>query len=227
VQSLSQARLSALAGVLTIPMSDYPLTTSEVDLTVGLPRDVVPLGLFGGDAARSVFARSDGIAALIGIALACFGFRTGRTRPLGSLATAGLWFVSREAFVLAAAALFVTGATFLASRFLRGNALLGAGAAMLLVALFGARATLGGSVVEDTKSALFVQAPSLPQPDTSPRYGAPGSAIDVKVGSTPVSLSTPTSERYVQTSRQLVTSPSFSCSFSAPYASSSPPVARG
>lgn len=206
VQSLAQARLFPLAGVLTVPMSDSPLTTSVVDVTVGVPRDVLPVGLIGGDLARWIFTRGDGVAALFGVGLACFGFRNKKTRILGSLATVGLWWVSREAFVYAGAGLFLVGAAFLASRFLRGNALFAASAAALIVSLFGARAVLTGDVVEEPKRELFVQAPSLPQPETSGLGDRVGSSIDVKTGATPVSLSLPTSERYVQTSRQIVTS---------------------
>lgn len=206
IQTLSETRLWPLLGVIRIPMSDYPLTTSAVEVTVGLPADVVPLALFGGDSFRWVFARADWIAALLGFAFACFGFRTKRTRILGSLATVGLWLVSREAFVVAAAGLFLTGAVFLASRFLRGNMLLGASAFAFLIALFGARSALSGDATAEPKRELFVQAPSIPQPESFHPDGRPTGSIDSKAGVTPVSLSMPTSERYVQTSRQLVTS---------------------
>ncbi len=207
VQTLSQTRLSPLVGVLSLPRSDYPLTTSAVDVTLGVPRDVVPIGLLGGDTARWVFARGDAVAAAIGVAFACFGFRTRRTRLLGGLATAGLWFISsREAFVVAAAALFVAGAAFLASRFLRGNALLAASGAALVFALFGARSALAGSATDEPRRELFVQTPTLPQPESSSPDRRAAGSVGLKTGASPVSLSIPSSERYVQTSRQLVTS---------------------
>jgi hypothetical protein len=206
IQTLSQTRLSPLLGMTSIPMSDYPLTTSAVEVTVGLPAGIHPLALFGGDRVRWLFARADGIAALIGVAFACFGFRTKKTRILGSLATVGLWLVSREAFVVAAALLFLAGAVFLASRFLRGNMLLGASAVAFIVALFGARSALNSDATDEPKRELFVQSPSIPQPESSHPDGRPAGSIDTKAGVTPVSLSMPTSERYVQTSRQLVTS---------------------
>jgi hypothetical protein len=206
VQTLSETRLSPLAGLLAVPMSDYPLTTSAIEVTLGLPRDVVPIGFFGGDSARWAFARGDGIAALIGVAVACFAFRTRRTRLLGSPATAGLWFVSCGAFVVATAALFFAGAAFLLSRFLRGNLLFAASAAALLLSIFGAQSALTGSANEDSKAGLSVQAPPLPQPESSHPDGRPPSTIELKAGAAPVSLSIPTSEHYVRTSRQLVTS---------------------
>jgi hypothetical protein len=206
VQTISETHLSPLVGLLSIPTSDYPLTTSVVDVTLGLPADVYPIGLFGGDSARWAVARADWVAVLIGISLAWFGFRARRTRVLGSLVTVGLWFVSREAFVLAAAVLFFAGLAFLASRFLRGNALLGASAVALIVSMFGARWALLGDAADAPKRELFVEAPPLPQPESPRPEGRPGSAMDIKTGATPVSLSMPSSERYVQTSRQLVTS---------------------
>ena len=178
-----------------------------MDVVLGLPRDVgSPWGSSAGTSPRWVFARADGVAAFIGVAFACFGFRTRRTRILGSLATVGLWFVSREAFVVAAAALFVVGAAFLASRILRGNPLFAASAAALILAMFGARWALTGNAVDEPKRELFVQAPPLPQPESSHPDGRTVSSIEIKAGATPVSLSMPTSERYLQTSRQLVTS---------------------
>jgi hypothetical protein len=206
MQTLSQTRLWPLAGAISVPMSDYPLTTSVAEVTVGLPASVYPIALFGGDAVRWVFARADWIAALLGIGFACFGFRTKKTRILGSVATVGLWLVSREAFVLAAAVLFLVGAVFLASRFLRGNMLLGASAALFLLSMFGARWALNGDATDAPKRELFVQCPSIPQPESARPEGRPMGSIDTKAGVTPVSLSMPTSERYVQTSRQLVTS---------------------
>jgi hypothetical protein len=206
IQTLSQTRLWPLLGAISIPMSDYPLTTSAVEVTVGLPADVHPLAIFGGDHARWLFARADWVAALVGIGFACFGFRTRKTRILGSAATVGLWLVSREAFVVAAAGLFLAGAVFLASRFLRGNRLLAASAVAFLVSLFGARSVLSGDATDEPKRELFVHYPSLPQPESSSRPdGRLAGSIDTKAGVTPVSLSMPTSERYVQTSRQLVT----------------------
>jgi hypothetical protein len=206
VQTLSRARLLPLAGAIEVPASRFPMTTSAVEVTVGLPRDVVPVALLGGDTARWLFHRGDAIATGIAIALACFAFRTRRTRAIGSLATAGLWFVSREAFVLALAALFIAGAAFLASRFLRGNALLAAGAAAFLVGLFGARAAWSGDASIEPRSDLFLVTPSVPQPESARPDGRPSSPLEAKMGATPVSLSHPLSERYVQTSRQLVTS---------------------
>jgi hypothetical protein len=146
------------------------------------------------------------VATLIGVCVACFAFMTRRTRILGSLATVGLWFVSREAFVVAAATLCFAGMAFLASRFLRGNSLLGASAVALLLSMFGARWALTGDATDEPKRELFVEAPSLPQPESSRGSSPSAGSLDIKTGVTPVSLSMPTSERYVRTSRQLVTS---------------------
>jgi hypothetical protein len=206
VQTLSQTRLWPLLGMISVPMSDYRLTTSVAEVTVGVPPDVLPLAFFGGDRTRWALARADGIAALLGVLLACFGFRTKRTRVLGSLATVGLWLVSRDAFVLATAGLFLTGAVFLASRFLRGNLLLGASAAALILSMFGARWALTGDATDEPKRELFVLAPPLPQPELAHPDATSAGTIDTKAGVTPISLSMPTSEEYVRTSRQLVTS---------------------
>jgi hypothetical protein len=174
-------------------------------VTVGLPENVHPIAVFGGDRARWAFARGDLIAAGLGIALACFGFRTRRTRALGALVTAGLWFVSREAFVVVCGGLFLAGAVFLASRFVRGTWLLAASGLALVVALFSGRFALQSDVAIEPKRELFVENPMLPTPEHDLGLGGRSAGGDIKAGVTPVSLSFPTSERYVQSSRQLVT----------------------
>ncbi len=207
VQTLSQQRVWPLLGVLSFPASDHPLTTGSVEVTVGLPGDVFPLAMLGGDHAGLALARGDLVAVVLGALFACFAFRTRRTRALGAVATAGLWFISKEVFVLASAALFFAGALFLATRFFRGNRLLGAGAAAFLVAMFGARATLQGDPTEDATHGILVPSPTLPQPESNRAASSSASApLDMKAGVTPVSLSTPSSERYARASRQLVTS---------------------
>jgi hypothetical protein len=206
VQTLSETGLWPLLGVVTVPMSDYPLTTSAIEVTVGLPPDIHPVAVIGGDRARWIFAQGQVLAALFGAAVACFAFRTRKTRVLGSLVTVGLLFVSPTVFFVATAGLFFAGAVFLASRFLRGNLLLAASAAALIVSMFGARWALSGDLTDDTGPGLFVQSPSLPVPESSRPVTAMADSIDTRAGITPISLSMPTSERYVQTSRQLVTS---------------------
>jgi hypothetical protein len=206
VQTLSQARLWPFVGVFSVPMSEYPLTTSTVEVTVGLPADVHPLAMFGGDHPLWALTRADFIAALLATLGASFAFRTNRTRLLGSVATVGLWLVSRDVFVVVTACLFFASIVFLASRFLRGNWLLSASATAFLISLFTARAVLSGDVIDEPRREFLVQAVQLPQPESSHANAASRGSLDTMTGVTPVSLSTPTSERYVRTSRQLVTS---------------------
>src|SRR5690606_16601849 len=110
--------------------------------------------------------------------------------------TAGLWFVSREGFVVATAVLFLAGGVFLASRFLRGSWLLLASGALAVVALVGGRRALDSEATDEPTRDMFVERAELPRPEA--RGGDP------RTDATPVSLSLPTSERYVQASRQLV-----------------------
>lgn len=203
VQTLSNVRIWPLVGALSIPPSTYPLSTSTVDTTVGLPPEVHPIAVFGGDNARWGLGRGDLLGVALGIALACFGFRKKKTRVIGALATAGLWFVSREGFVIAASILGVVGLVFLASRFLRSTKLLVASGFIVSAGMLVARAILADGAASEPSRDMFVDKPTLPTPESSsayngsPRGGAPG---DI----TPVSLSFPTSERYVTSSRQVV-----------------------
>ncbi|HVJ89840.1 MAG TPA: hypothetical protein VM580_08545 [Labilithrix sp.] len=202
IQALSEARVWPIAGAVSIASTTYPLATSSAETTIGLPEHVHPLAVLGGDRVRWAFGRGDVIAVLLGIALACFGFRTNKTRAIASVCTAGLWFVSREGFVVATSGLFLAGAIFLASRFLRGTWLLAASGALTVVALLSGRFALSSEATTESPQEMFVLEPDLPRPE------APGGSRtfsgDPKTDITPVSLSFPTSERYVRASRQLV-----------------------
>ncbi len=205
VQSLAEARVWPFAGVISIPATTYPLATSTAETTIGLPENVHPLAVMGGDRTRWAFGKGDLIAVVLGIALACFGLRDRKTRAIASVCTAGLWFVSKEGFVIATSGLFLAGAVFLASRFLRGTWLLLAGGVLTVVALLGGRFALSSDATAEPTREMFAEHPDLPHPE------APGSspstmfAGDPKADITPVSLSFPTSDRYVQANRQLVT----------------------
>lgn len=204
VQSLGSARMTPLAGALAIPTSAYPITTSKTDITIGLPGDVVPLAVLGGDHVLLGLGRTDLVAAVLGIGLACFGFRTRRTRLLGSLATVGLWFVSHDAFVFGAGALFVAGSVFVASRFTRGVWIFAAGGAALVVAMMTGRAVLSTETGLEGTTDMVARSPEVPSAEVSltPTRDA---ALESSTGVTPVSISMPTSERYVHTSLQLAT----------------------
>ena len=190
-------------GAVKIPSSRFPLTTGTAETTIGLPEHVRPLAVLGGDRIRWGFARGDLIALCVGVALACFGFRTRKTRAIASLCTAGLWFVSKEAFVVAIAALFFAGAVFLASRFLRGTWLLVASGALAVVALLGGRFTLGSDATLEPAHEMIVERPDLPRPEVA-GGSSPIAHGDPRADITPVSLSFPSSEHYVIASRQLV-----------------------
>ncbi len=205
LQSLGQTRLFPLVGVATIPESTFPITTSAVETTIGMSEDLHPIAVLGGDRARWAFSAQDAIATALGIALSCCGFRTRKTRTFGSIVIAGLWFVSRTGFVVAAGGLFVASGVFLASRFWRGNRLLAASAAALVVALLAARAVIleaPALAAGEPSREMFVIDPELPKPETFVRRDA---SFDPTASQTPVSLSFPVSDRYVRSSRQLVT----------------------
>jgi hypothetical protein len=208
VQSLAETTLWPIAGAVKIPATRYPLTTGNAETIVGLPEHVHPIAVTGGDRVRWGLGRGDLLACAIGIALACFGFRNRRTRAIASVCTAGLWFVSKEAFVVATAALFLAGAVFLASRFLRGTWLLIASGLLTVVALLGGRGILASDATTETRyfaegTAMMVDHPDIPRPETAGSHEVITHG-DPRTDITPVSLSFPTSERYVIASRQLV-----------------------
>ena len=176
-----------------------------MDVTVGLPEHVHPIAVLGGDRSRWAFSNADLLAAALGIAIACFGFRTHRTRALGAVVMAGLWLVSREGYVVAFGALFTIGGTFIASRFVSGLKLSAAAAVLFVIALFSGRWALTDGVAIDPAHEMFLARPEVPTPEITHATLAKDGTLDTKAAITPISLSIPTSERYVTASRQLVT----------------------
>lgn len=208
VQSLSDVKLTPFFGAIGIPSSSYALTTSNMDVVVGLPDSVHPIAVVGGDRLCTAFSNFDVVAVLLGVAIACFGFRTKKTRVLGALATAGLWFVSQDGFVFVTGALFTWGAIFLASRFTRGSWLMVTSGGIVVVALLVGREALthgGREAIGERSVAMTVRDPKRPSPETSYVPPAPDGSPETKAGVTPVSLSVPISDLYVASSRQLVT----------------------
>ena len=205
VQSLDGASLSAFGGALRVPSSTYPIATSAMEVTVGLPEHVRPIAVLGGDRTRWAFANGDLLAMALGIAIACFGFRSHRTRALGAVVMAGLWLVSREGYVVAFGALFTLGGAFLVSRFVSGLKLSAASAVLLVITLFSGRWALTEGVSNEPAREMFVDRPFVPSPEITHATLAKDGTLDTKAAITPISLSIPTSDRYVTASRQLVT----------------------
>jgi hypothetical protein len=200
-QSVTQVRLRAALGLLSVPMHALPIATSASTVTVGMPSDVHPLAVFGGDKTKWFFTKTDGAALLIGALAALGGFRTRKTRALGAVATMGLWFVSAPAFVLALVALLCAGAIFVASRFLRGGRLGAAATVLVAISLLVAKSGLSLTDEEITRD-LFAHEVHVPSPDAA----RPASAgMRSKEAEIPLSLSMPKSDVYVQVERQLIT----------------------
>src|SRR5690606_278662 len=63
------------------------------------------------------------------------------------------------------------------------------------------RSLFDGHAAAEPDREMFVESPTPPSPESASRSGFHGEPGDI----TPVSLSMPTSERYVQSSRQVVT----------------------
>ncbi|WP_437275503.1 hypothetical protein WME90_30200 [Sorangium sp. So ce375] len=228
VQSLAQAAVHSLGGSLELPMPSYPLTASEVALTVGLPERVVPLALLGGDRPVWFADAGDAFAVAIGFVAAWIAVRPGGAtsrgrvralRALGGVLMAGLWFLAPATFVALVVGIATAVAAWLAGRLLggRGRAaamvvLLGMGGMALLVGLFAVSA--GRYKAERWNATSYSDAPaSAPgvarraKDDDLAKGGgsalAPGGAV--LEGVTPVALSLPDYERAVQARRELVT----------------------
>lgn len=229
LQSLAQAGVHALGGSVELPMPSYPLTASQVGLTVGLPERVVPLALLGGDRPAWFADGNDVFAVVLGFAVGALAVRRsvarsrGRLRALrvlGGLTLAGLWFLSPPVFVTVLVALATAGAAWLVTRLFHG-----ARRAAALVALLAVAGCVGlvllamVSITRSPSRSQRVYAPSsdLAAPSSVTRGGGDKDAEKtgnylaqvatggVLEGVTPVALSMPSYARSLYVSRELVT----------------------
>ncbi len=200
VQTLSGSKIRMFGGMLSPELPSHALATSHASVTMGLPDNVLPLALFGGDRTRTVFSVADLIALMLGTAAAALGFRTRRTRILGAAVLSGLWLMSHSLFVVAAATLVCVGGVFVASRFLRGTWLFVASGACVVLALVSGKVAVGVANAEYARGIFTTDS----APTQERAYGAPQEGPNGKPMIVPVELSIPQSETYVGTSRQLV-----------------------
>jgi hypothetical protein len=121
VQTLSQTTLGLLGGRLVLPSATYPLTASRAQITIGLPRGVHPVVLFGGDRAQWFVDVEDAIAVAAALVLAWLAFKTRSQRALAFVSLATLWVFSHPVFLVAVAAVIAIPVARLAARlFARG-----------------------------------------------------------------------------------------------------------
>jgi hypothetical protein len=250
VQSVGAAGVGRFGGVLALPTPSQPLTASRVELAVGVPREVHPIALLGGDRPVWFLEAKDAIAAAVAVAVSCLALAGWRRRVLGAIALGGLWLASEEAFVgaLVVAALGVLGVRL--ARSLSGKKpslrpLALAGALLALTAIFvgvvgtksdrqaptsvsdsrrGEDGKMGNAALAEKDKSKLDEAERLRAPAASASAapnanaleqnlpaGAKGEAGDVlagagvKHGVAPVALPMPRADRWVSTSRELVT----------------------
>ncbi len=120
VQSLTTQARSWLGGTLSVPFATHGLTTSRASLTLGLPGDIVPLWITGGQGIKSPVGLADVIFVLLALAFAVVLFHTNKDRAVGFIALAGLYFYEPTAFVLLLAGSFVLALVVLVWRKLQG-----------------------------------------------------------------------------------------------------------
>ena len=226
VQSLSQATWKPFIGSVTIPMPSYALTSSRVDLTVGLPMGYFPLALLGGDRPKWAVEGSDLLASGIGFVIGAAAVRpladaspkrVRFIRILAGLLLGALWFLWQPGFVLTLVGLGIFALIWLVGRFLTGAArvattvvLFGALGLVGLVFLFAAapRAPMKSASVDYEPSRAPVAASlETPKSDVDSRTGnwMGGKEGGVLQGVTPVPLPLPSYKHSMYSSRELVT----------------------
>ncbi|MBK9266021.1 MAG: hypothetical protein IPM54_40330 [Polyangiaceae bacterium] len=224
VQSLAQAGWKPFFGSVTVPMPSYALTSSRVDLTVGLPMGYFPLALLGGDRPKWAVGGSDLLAAGIGVAVGAAAVRPGtETNPkrlrairiLAGLLLGALWFLWQPGFVLTLVGLGIFAMIWLVGRFLKGAArvattvlLFGALGFVALISLFAvtSRAPMKSANIdyEPSRAPASVDAPKA-EVDARTGNFMGGKEGGVLQGVTPVPLPLPSYKHSMSASRELVT----------------------
>ena len=86
LQSLDHVDTGTFGGSLELEGPTFPLTTRHASVTLGLPKDVRPIAVLGGDEAQWSLNYKDALALSLGLAFAFL--RQRRERALGTAALA-------------------------------------------------------------------------------------------------------------------------------------------
>ncbi len=216
-QAIGQAGIHALGGILELPSPSYPLTSSRTQLSVGLPAQVFPLLLLGGDTPQSPVDPGDLVAIAIGFVVAAIAFRSMRTRVLGGVVLAGIWAIAPWMFVLVVASAVIAGAMWVLGRVFDGKALVAVRLALGAVLSLAALVTLVGALTMSRGTSYAPRsevstAPASPAPYAGDsklgnRADMPwqSSQEGIVQGVTPVALTLPGATRTITANRELVT----------------------
>ncbi len=109
-QSIDDWSPGFFGGRKTFVSPELPLATGRASLRLGLPADVHPMVVTGGDHTQWPVGRNDGIALALSALLSAIALRGNKKRALGFASLAGLWFFSHPVFGVTLAATAVTGA---------------------------------------------------------------------------------------------------------------------
>ena len=193
VQSIAHTPLSPFGGRAVFDGPGYDLAASKSTLTVGLPRGVHPLVVFGGDVPDWFFGAEDAIAIAVAFAAAWIVFARRSARVLAAIALGGLWLVSTGAFTATVVALVAVGAARVLARLARGRSfghlrwVLVAGAGVLaLVALVSLsrkaedRAETASARLEERRVDAPMAAPSSATTDAYNKAGTKSAGDEAK-----------------------------------------------
>lgn len=227
VQSLSNASLSKVFGVVTVPTPDHPLTASRARLQLGLPHHVIPLAVLGGDRIVWMVGAEHAAAFAVAVLAAWFAMSTRRDRVLLAIALFGLWFVAPPVYVATIATMAVVVLFRVSGRLFDGTsrsvarlAIVG-GAGLALLIAFGASRSYDTSQAyrrldlpattpndgdiskaEDSKSLVMK---NVDESTAVGNFAAQKAGGGILRGVAPVALPLPSADRWTVASRELVT----------------------
>jgi hypothetical protein len=225
VQSLASLSVARPWGRVALPEATHPLTTSRTQLVLGLPHQVYPVALLGGDQPVWFLDIQDLVALVVAAFLAFFTLRGGLRQVIGTLCLGGAWFVAPWLYVVAIVAIVGIGALWLCFKLLRGTPRIVAivavvtatsiGGLIAIGAVFLGRAGSGDSISQSVSGSAarndeggsgyrsnVSDLSSAPRSGTLTGQQAEGGVLQ---GVLPVALPLPHFQRSVSTTRELVT----------------------
>lgn len=121
LQSLDHVDTSALGGSFSLEGPTFPLTASHATVTLGLPKNLHPIAVLGGDETIWSLDWRDALAAAFSLALSLAFLRGRKSRALGFVSLAGVWFVSQTLFFGLLAVGALGGVAWLTGRLFEGK----------------------------------------------------------------------------------------------------------
>ena len=121
MQTLSRQTLAMFGGKMTFDSPSYPLAASHESMTIGLPRNLHPIAVFGGDHVQWFVSVGDFVAIAFAFVFAWITLKSRGARLLGGVVLAGLWGISPPSYWATIVTVVIAWGSVVAYRATRGT----------------------------------------------------------------------------------------------------------